>query len=273
MPASQATVAVTSGAPAFSGASDLDILNQIATGAATPPAWPDGGEPYPAELSAIVMRALAPDPAERFPSMQAFQVALESFARGAGLDLSTVALAAFIQALFADELAAWHAAERAGKSLGEHLAARPQDPAAADPADRTATDAFGKTRPSPRAGGRGRRALATAGFVALSAVAGGLIAKKVFKAEAAHPEPSAPAAVATRPDPAPSPPVPRASAPATTRPVVTSEPPATPRPLSAATVAKSRGRGRLRAPATNAPPAPTAESRLRTWDPDSPVPP
>ena len=75
--------------------------------------------------SAIVMRALAPDADDRFPTMQALQIALESFARAAGLALSTVALAAFVQELFADELAAWRAAQRAGKSLGEHLAAQP----------------------------------------------------------------------------------------------------------------------------------------------------
>ena len=50
------------------------------------------------------MRALAPEPDERFPTMQALQIALESFARASGVALSTVALAAFIQELFADEL-------------------------------------------------------------------------------------------------------------------------------------------------------------------------
>ena len=119
---------------------------------------------YPPALSEIVLRALAPEPDDRFPTMQALQIALESFARASGLALSTVALAAFIQELFADELAAWRAAQREGKSLGEHLAAKPVVVASADPAERTATDAFGTTRQrarrrGPRRRARGRRGL------------------------------------------------------------------------------------------------------------------
>ncbi|HVZ86604.1 MAG TPA: serine/threonine-protein kinase, partial [Polyangia bacterium] len=140
---------LTTGAPPFAADSDLEILNRIATGTATPPAWPAGGEPYPPALSAIVMRALAPDPADRYPTMRALQLALEAYAREASLPVSTAALAALMNELFADELAAWHVAQRAGKSLGEHLAAGPTGPRAGDPGspvERTATDAFGPTR-------------------------------------------------------------------------------------------------------------------------------
>ncbi|HEY6477607.1 MAG TPA: serine/threonine-protein kinase, partial [Polyangia bacterium] len=96
----------TGGAP-FSGDSDLEILNRIANGVASPPAWPAEKGPYPPALTAIVMRALASDPDQRFPTMQALQIALEGFAREAGLPVSTVALGALMQRLFADELAAW----------------------------------------------------------------------------------------------------------------------------------------------------------------------
>src|SRR4029079_7260385 len=51
---------LTTGRPAFSGDSDLDILNRIATGRADPPTWTGSsseGE-YPPALAAIVMRAL-----------------------------------------------------------------------------------------------------------------------------------------------------------------------------------------------------------------------
>jgi serine/threonine protein kinase len=261
---------MTAGVPAFSGASDLDILNQIATGTATPPAWPEGGAPYPAALSAIVMRALAPDPGDRFPTMQALQVALESFARDAGLDLSTVALGTFMQGLFAEDIAAWHAAEREGKSLGDHLAAQPGT-AAADPSERTATDAFAQTRPIAAAGGRWRRALATAGFVTLSAVAGGLVTKRLLKAEPQRAAVSGPAASAA---PTPAPPERAATTAPAIRPIATGEPAASPRPIPPATAAKSRPRSRTRPTTTDStPPRPTAESRLKTWDPDSPLPP
>src|SRR4051794_15933708 len=49
---------LTTGVPAFTGDSDLDILNRIATGRAEPPRWPDGDRAYPPALAAIVMRAL-----------------------------------------------------------------------------------------------------------------------------------------------------------------------------------------------------------------------
>ncbi|HVV52382.1 MAG TPA: serine/threonine-protein kinase, partial [Polyangia bacterium] len=83
---------LTTGTAPFSGESDLAILNQIATGEAAPPAWPAARGGYPPALAEIVMRARAPDPDRRFPTMQALQVALESFARAASLPVSTVAL-------------------------------------------------------------------------------------------------------------------------------------------------------------------------------------
>ncbi|MFL5304896.1 MAG: serine/threonine-protein kinase, partial [Polyangia bacterium] len=163
---------LTTGAAPFAAESDLEILNQIAQGSAAPPTWPAARGPYPPALAAIVMRALAPDPEARFATMRELQVALEGFARDAGLALSTVSLAALMQDLFASELAAWHAAQRAGKTLGDHLAARAV-PAAA-PTERTATDAFATAAGRPRSGARVRRALGLAAFAALFAVAGAL---------------------------------------------------------------------------------------------------
>src|SRR3954463_8559163 len=123
---------LTTGSAPFTGDSDLEILNQIATGRAAPPAWPEEMGVYPPALSEIVLRALAPAPDDRFPTMQALQIALESFARASDVALSTMALAAFVQQLFAEELEAWRAAQREGKSLGEHLAAKPTVVASAD---------------------------------------------------------------------------------------------------------------------------------------------
>src|SRR5689334_19780041 len=94
---------LTTGAAPFGGASELDILNQIATGRAAPPAWPEAMGAYPSALSEIVLRALAPDPDARFQTMQELQIVLESFARASGLALSTVSLASFVQQLFGEE--------------------------------------------------------------------------------------------------------------------------------------------------------------------------
>ncbi len=118
------------------------------------------------------MRALAPDPAARFATMRDLQVALESYARRAGLALSTVSLAGLMAQSFAAEIAAWHAAQRAGKTLGDHLAARP---AAAAPTagERTATDAFA-TSAGRRRSARVGRAAAVVALVGAFALAGGL---------------------------------------------------------------------------------------------------
>ena len=264
---------LTTGTAPFAGASDLDILNQIATGRAAPPVWPDGGEAYPPALSAIVMRALAPEPDDRFPTMQALQGALETFAREAGLVLSAMGLASYVQQLFADELAAWQAAQRAGKSLGEHLAARPAAAPLRDPEERTATDAFASARIHVHERGRWRRVAAVAGFVAVCAGAGGLAAHKWMQGETAS-HPGAPV-VDGKPAPAMNPtattmiPVPAA---ATGGGAIAPLPPAT---ASTKAKAKLRPAGRQPRAATaetkGAPP--TADSRLGAWDPDSPVPP
>ena len=263
---------MTSGLAPFPGPTDLEILNQIATGRAAPPVWGEGTEPYPAELSEIVMRALAPEPADRFPTMQALQLALESFARSSGLDLSTVALAQFLQDLFADELAAWHEAQRAGKSLGEHLAARPAGASTSDPEERTATDAFGaKRRGAAARAGRVRRTMATAAFIGLSAVAGGLVARR-WKAdpEPARTGPPTAVARASQPQAAGT-----ATPPPQPHPVALADPTTAPRPAISPPLAKApaRSRTRPRAAAPQAVTRPTLDARLGAWDPDSPVPP
>ena len=253
---------LTTGVAAFAAPSDFEILQKIVTERATPPTW--AAAPYPPELSAIVMRALAPDPADRFQTMQELQVALESYARGAGIVVSTVTLAAFVQELFAEELAAWRAAQREGKTLGEHLAAQAGGaaPAAAGRAavDRTATDAFGGGRAGARGARRWLWPVASAAAIAFALAGASLVAarRRVVPAPVA----TLPAAPATVPAPllvAPAPP-----------------PPAVPTAtLVKATIpakALAKARRAARVPAA-APARPSAESRLSAWDPDSPVPP
>ena len=254
---------LTTGAAPFTGDSDLEILNRIATGVAAPPVWPEDRGVYPQALADIVMRALAPDPDHRHPSMQALQVALETFAREASIPVSTVALGGLMQRLFADELHAWHEAQRAGKSLGEHLAGRPAPVRSAGAEERTATDAFGPTRRRVTARRTWVRGLALTVFAAVFALAGGLAAKK-WKSEAER----APASPVALPAPAPSgpasPPPPTKNAPAAIK-LVAAEVVA---PPTAAAPSHLRRLKRVRADAAPPPAAPV--SRLRTWDPDSP---
>ena len=250
---------LTTGAAPFTGDSDLEILNRIATGVAAPPAWPEEKGVYPTALSDIVMRALAPDPDHRFPTMQALQVALETFAREASIPVSTVALGGLMQRLFADELAAWHEAQRAGKSLGEHLAGRPvavrsrrrgahrdrrvrADPQAGDP----------RTKVGARAGADGLRRGVRAGRGA-----GGEEMEDRGRARAG----ASGRAARGRSEPA-SPPA--MKLPAATK-LVAAE--VVPAPTAAAPSHPRRVK-RARAEAATPPPAPV--SRLHTWDPDSP---
>lgn len=75
----------------------------------------------PRALDELVATMLGLDPAARPPSAQALQLAFERLAREEGWPLSNIALAAFVRHLFATEVDAWTQAERAGRSLLEHL--------------------------------------------------------------------------------------------------------------------------------------------------------
>jgi hypothetical protein len=290
---------LTTGESPFAAEADFEILNKIVGGPPEPPRW-KGDRPYPAALAAIVMRALAAEPAERTPTAQALQVELETFAREERLEVSTVALGAFMQALFADELAAWHEAQRAGKSLADHLAEREARRPAVQ-GTRTATDAFGATRrAAPRR--RWTRAAGAAVLGAALAVTIAFTAGAQRRQRAPEPELGAHAAAPTpTAEPphavAPAEPPPHATASAT---LTAREPgrdvstaaapgnnvearPAPPTPDATPHVASTargpdkgapRRGARARAARAAAPPAPPSnESRLHAWDPDSPVPP
>lgn len=116
---------LTTGTRLFQGASDFAILNQIATGRIAPPSEqrPD----YPPALERIVMRALARSREQRFASARDLQLALEALAHEERLVMTPAARARYMQALFAAKLAAWRAAEGAGRSLGQHLASLPEE--------------------------------------------------------------------------------------------------------------------------------------------------
>jgi len=78
---------------------------------------------YPEQLEHIVMRALARDVKQRYQSAEQLQIDLEQFALDHRLAVSAVSMAIEMKMLFRDQIDAWTAAERAGQSLGEHLAA------------------------------------------------------------------------------------------------------------------------------------------------------
>jgi hypothetical protein len=113
---------------------------------------------YPEPLEHIVMRALARDPRQRYQSAEQLQIDLEQFALDHRLAVSAVSMAIEMRTLFRDQVEAWSAAERAGQSLGDHLAAagpqapidrdEPSDDAIAEdePIDALAADAADQAR-------------------------------------------------------------------------------------------------------------------------------
>ncbi|MCG8425686.1 MAG: protein kinase [Proteobacteria bacterium] len=80
------------------GDSDFAIMERIVRGPVQPPSQHLPG--YPAQLEAIVMRALAKQPYKRYSSAKEMLVDIEQFAAGAKLPLSSAALASFLDQLF-----------------------------------------------------------------------------------------------------------------------------------------------------------------------------
>jgi serine/threonine protein kinase len=103
----------------FRGKSEFEVMQQVVERPVTPPSQVCAG--YPPELERIVMKGLEKDPARRYPTAQALQIELETFAREHMLTLSPVALKGLMTTLFAEKIEAWQRAQQGGKALGEHL--------------------------------------------------------------------------------------------------------------------------------------------------------
>ncbi|MGB1013822.1 MAG: serine/threonine-protein kinase, partial [Nannocystaceae bacterium] len=79
-----------------------DVLEAIATKPAPPPSSVD--PEYPKGLEAVIMRALAPNPDDRYPTAEALQVALEDFASEQRISLSSAKFAAYMRDLFGEQI-------------------------------------------------------------------------------------------------------------------------------------------------------------------------
>src|SRR5262249_26144600 len=111
----------TGTAPFGHGGVAFDQLVAVVTEDAPPPSSKDPA--YPRELEAIVMKGMAREPIERYPTAEAMQLELEAFARKRGLDLSPFGLTALMERVFRTQLGAWRAAQREGRSLADHVRA------------------------------------------------------------------------------------------------------------------------------------------------------
>jgi hypothetical protein len=120
----------TVGRHLFAGKQDVEVYEAIARGRIRPPSRFVAD--YPEALEQILFRALARDPAERYPTAQAFQMDLERYASTSGIALSELLISGFIKELFAEEMNAWHEAQTRGKSLLDHLLEQEGDDGLAD---------------------------------------------------------------------------------------------------------------------------------------------
>lgn len=103
------------------GANDLALIEKIIE--ETPPSVAPERDDCPPELARIVERALALNPADRFPTAQAMQLSLEELARELRLSQSRIGLSDGLQALFADEIREWNEAQQATPTVTNARAA------------------------------------------------------------------------------------------------------------------------------------------------------
>ena len=110
---------LTTGRPAITADDEPQMIERMADARITPPRQVDPS--YPAELEAIVMKGLAQDRNRRYPTTAALQHDLETFAKGAGLNLSDRTIERLMAKHFAAELEPWNRARQTGLSLNEHI--------------------------------------------------------------------------------------------------------------------------------------------------------
>ena len=108
---------LTTGKRLFKGASEYETLKLICE--RDYPAPSQVREGYPADLEAIVMKALAKDRDARYQSARQMQQELEEFVRRERIPVSNIALNQFMQHLFEEKLASQKEALLQGKQLAD----------------------------------------------------------------------------------------------------------------------------------------------------------
>jgi serine/threonine protein kinase len=104
----------------FQAPTDFGVLEQIVTGSPVPPSTVVPG--YPPALEAIVMRALARDQDQRYPTALALQGDIEDFAHENRLRVSPLVLARLMSNLFPARLEEWaHARAQGAFFVEQHV--------------------------------------------------------------------------------------------------------------------------------------------------------
>ncbi len=98
----------------FRADSDFDTMHRIVTGDVRPTRLVQG---YPAALEAIVMKALAVEPTQRYQSAGQLLEAIEAFAIASRMSLSTMALGRFMRDMFGEPQEPWLQARASQPSI------------------------------------------------------------------------------------------------------------------------------------------------------------
>ncbi len=107
----------------YTGDSEFEILKQIVEYDAPSPRMVRAE--CPPELERIVVKGLARDREQRFPTAQALQADLEAFVRDHKIPVSSIGLATYMRELFHDKLASFRSAQARGRAgIGEYVRAR-----------------------------------------------------------------------------------------------------------------------------------------------------
>jgi hypothetical protein len=218
---------MTTGRRLFRRRTELETLNAVA--AANPPR-PSRVDPrYPRDLENLVMKTLAHSPQERWATASDLIDAIDELARRRKVTLGPDPVRALTAAAFAEELAAWHAVQAFGISLGDHLVAR-NDRELTRPSDDLATEGDREQQlPTPvfemtrrELPVRNRRwwrwAAAAAAMVVIVVAATWFVVRRDEAVPSAPAAPTIPTPAAPSPRPAPAAvPVPATTAPAAPR--------------------------------------------------------
>ena len=114
----------------FDAEEQAQVLEAVTSGVIPLPSQIVSG--YPPQLEAIVMKALAFEPKDRYASAREMHVDLEYFARNQRFQLSELDTARFMGETFSEEVAVWQAAQQRGTSLLDHLLEKLPDSTEAD---------------------------------------------------------------------------------------------------------------------------------------------
>src|SRR5204863_1963233 len=126
-------------------------------------------------LEAVVLRSLRRERGERYATARDLGRAIDGFARSRDLPLSVLAFSDYLRELFAPEMEAWSAAERAGISLVDYVTTDVGRKTASIESAKTnafaASRASGRPMPLSRRGALRRVMLLGGGAAMLAAVA------------------------------------------------------------------------------------------------------